>query len=348
MTLSRSHLSPPSLNSKTSTSTPLSYDLKVTPNFDTFTFEGDVSIELVVRKDQLVGDLKKQITLHSKELCYVSASYTISSSSAAISNDDTPAPAAVAAEEIRVNLKATTVTFCFPEEIPLDATSVVLSIQFSGFLNNQMAGFYRSKYTDIEGKEQWMASTQFEALDARRCFPCFDEPARKAVFGFTMTLPSHLHVFSNMPEKESISLSKTTKQVSFLDTPLMSTYLLAFCVGEFDCVQAQTNNGVLVKVYTPPGKSPSGTFALDCAVKCLDHYDAFFGSHYPLPKLDMVAIPEFVSCDGCFDQFCFGCVSLTLTLLCIFSLSLPTFILKGYGRHGELGFGHLPRSRSAD
>ena len=140
-----------------------------------------------------------------------------------------------------------------------------------------------------------MASTQFEALDARRAFPCVDEPARKAVFGLTMVVPADLHVFSNMPEKEVITLSKTKKQVSFLDTPKMSTYLLAFCVGEFDCVQAQTENGVLVKVYTPPGKSPSGIFALECATKCLDIYDAFFGCHYPLPKLDMVAIPEFVS-----------------------------------------------------
>ena len=152
----------------------------MTPNFDTFTFEGDISIELTVNKDQLVGDLKKQITLHSKELCYVTASFQADKA------------AAVAAEEIRVNLKATTVTFVFPEDIPATATTIVLSIQFSGFLNNQMAGFYRSKYTDIDGKEQWMASTQFEALDARRCFPCFDEPARKAVFGFAMTLPSHV------------------------------------------------------------------------------------------------------------------------------------------------------------
>jgi len=156
-----------------------------------------------------------------------------------------------------------------------------------------MAGFYRSKYTDIEGKEKIMASTQFEALDARRCFPCYDEPARKAVFGMTLVIPSNLLCFSNMPEKEVISVNKETKSVSFLDTPKMSTYLLAFCVGEFDCVQAQTQNGVLVKVYTPPGKSTSGTFALECATKCLDHYDSFFGCHYPLPKLDMVAIPEF-------------------------------------------------------
>ena len=73
----------------------------------------------------------------------------------------------------------------------------------------------------------------------------------------------------------------------------MSTYLVAFCVGEFDYVQAQTSHGVLVRVYTPPGKSDSGVFALDCATKCLGAYDDFFGTPYPLPKLDMVAIPEF-------------------------------------------------------
>ena len=267
----------------------------MTPNFDNFTFDGDVSISLTVNKELLTGDLKKQITLHAKELNFQSATFKV-----ADKDDEEMAKNAsdshhmhVVADEIRVNLKDTTATFCFPSEIPETARSIVLDISFSGYLNNQMAGFYRSKYTDIEGKEKFMASTQFEALDARRAFPCFDEPARKAVFGFTIVIPSHLHAFSNMPEKECISLSKDKKQISFLDTPKMSSYLLAYCVGEFDYVQAQTKNGVLIKVYTPPGKSTSGTFALDCATQCLDLYDEFFGCHYPLPKLDMVAIPEF-------------------------------------------------------
>jgi puromycin-sensitive aminopeptidase len=156
-----------------------------------------------------------------------------------------------------------------------------------------MAGFYRSSYTDIDGKPQVMASTQFESLDARRAFPCVDEPAAKAVFGLTLTIPSNRQCFSNMPESSVVSIDAKRKKVSFLDTPKMSTYLLAFCVGEFDYVQSQTSNGVLVKVYTPPGKSAMGTFALQCAVRALDAYDAFFQLHYPLPKLDMVAIPEF-------------------------------------------------------
>lgn len=145
-----------------------------------------------------------------------------------------------------------------------------------------------------------------------------------------------------MPEKENISLSKTSKTVSFLDTPKMSTYLLAFCVGEFDAVQAQTENGVLVKVYTPPGKSASGTFALDCAVKCLDYYDEFFGVPYPLPKLDMVAIPEFVSlcvllCDN-FYLFSWVFYFVASSSICV----ILSLCFKGYGSHGKLGFGYVP------
>jgi aminopeptidase N len=165
-----------------------------------------------------------------------------------------------------------------------------------GFLNNQMAGFYRSSYTDIEGNSKIMVSTQFESLDARRAFPCWDEPARKAIFGVTLNIPSNLECLSNMPESSRASLSKHQTAVTFLDSPKMSTYLLAFCIGEFDFLQAQTKHGVLIKVYTPPGKASSGQYALDCAVRSLDLYDDFFKVPYPLPKLDMVAIPEVRVC----------------------------------------------------
>ena len=172
----------------------------------------------------------------------------------------------------------------------------IVSIEYSGFLNNQMAGFYRSSYTNIHGETKIMASTQFESLDARRAFPCWDEPARKAVFGVTMIVSKHFDAFSNMPELSSKTLSGgTKKELTFMDSPIMSTYLLAFVIGEFDYVQAQTSHGVLVRVYTPPGKSDTGAFALDCATKSLDAYDDFFGIPYPLPKLDMVAIPEFAA-----------------------------------------------------
>jgi aminopeptidase N len=274
----------------------ISYDLSIQPDLEAFTFAGECVIECKVDPAKLVASSGKEITLHAKELAFLSAEYKISDQAPGddgVATGPSPARPVVKADEIRVNMAETTVTFVFATAIPPTASMLVLTISYVGILNNQMSGFYRSSYTDIDGKTKIMGSTQFEALDARRAFPCVDEPAVKAVFSVTLTVPSHLTCFSNMPEKSVVSLSRSLKRVSFLDSPLMSTYLLAFCVGEFDCVQQLTTGGVLVKVYTPPGKAGTGQFALDCAVRCLDHYDAFFQVPYPLPKLDMVAIPEF-------------------------------------------------------
>jgi aminopeptidase N len=178
------------------------------------------------------------------------------------------------------------VTFLFPESIPKSST-ITLTIDFAGCLNNQMAGFYRSHYKDTNGKDKIVASTQFEALDARRAFPCVDEPAAKATFCLTLVVPSDLECFSNMPESKRVTLENNPNkvEVSFLETPKMSTYLLAYCIGEFDYVQAQTQHGVLIKVYAPRGRAASCQYALDCGCKALDSFDNFFGVKYPLPKV---------------------------------------------------------------
>ena len=204
-----------------------------------------------------------------------------------------------------------------------------------------MAGFYRSTYKDVNGKEKIVASTQFEALDARRAFPCVDEPAAKATFVVTLVVPADLECFSNMPESKRITLGDSKVEISFLESPKMSTYLLAFCVGEFDFVQAQTEHGVLVKVYAPRGRSGSCQYALDCAVKSLDAYNDFFGVKYPLPKLDMVAIPEFVS--TLISILFLEVIDIYLTTLCLLSA-----ISSGHGCHGKLGIGDVSRCRFVD
>lgn len=265
---------------------------------ETFTFDGICKITFRIDATKFASTSSsgphKEIILHAKELLFQSAEYQV------VDGDSVAAAAVVCsskAEEIIVNVKETTVKFVFGQAIPTSAmennNKLVLAIVYKGFLNNQMAGFYRSSYTDMDGQTKIMASTQFEALDARRAFPCVDEPAAKAIFQVTMTIPSHLTCFSNMPELSRASLSRTKTCLRFMETPKMSTYLLAFCVGEFDFVQQKTAHGVLIRVYTPVGKSTSGLFALDCACRCLDAYDDFFHIPYPLPKLDMVAIPEF-------------------------------------------------------
>eukprot|EP00996_Jenningsia_fusiforme_P000137 NODE_1098_length_1706_cov_26.131563_g974_i0.p1 GENE.NODE_1098_length_1706_cov_26.131563_g974_i0~~NODE_1098_length_1706_cov_26.131563_g974_i0.p1 ORF type:complete len:547 (+),score=123.18 NODE_1098_length_1706_cov_26.131563_g974_i0:69-1643(+) len=253
---------------------PIKYNLSLTPDFDACNFDGTVAIEVDVKT------ATRTITVHAKQLSIKSASFVSS-------GGDVEQQAA----QILDHRKLTTVTFTFPEEIPTGSGK--LTIAFTGTLNDQMAGFYRSAYKDVKGQSKIMASTQLEALDARRCFPCWDEPAVKAVFSITLIVPQHLTAISNMPALSSKTLPGSKTELVFEDTPKMSTYLVAFCVGEFDFSQARTKDGVGIRVFAPPGKGSLTAFALRIAVQNLEFYNDFFESPYPLPKLDMIAITEF-------------------------------------------------------
>ncbi|ESW08851.1 hypothetical protein PHAVU_009G079500 [Phaseolus vulgaris] len=179
----------------------------------------------------------------------------------------------------------------FPQEIPVGLG--VLTIRFEGILNDRMKGFYRSTY-EYNGEKKTMAVTQFEPADARRCFPCWDEPACKATFKITLDVPSELVALSNMPVVEEIT-NGNLKTVSYQESPIMSTYLVAVVVGLFDYVEDHTSDGVKVRVYCQVGKANQGKFALDVAVKTLELYKSYFATPYSLPKLDMIAIPDFAA-----------------------------------------------------
>ncbi|XWS16195.1 hypothetical protein CRYUN_Cryun34aG0064300 [Craigia yunnanensis] len=167
----------------------------------------------------------------------------------------------------------------------------VLRIEFSGVLNEHLKGLYKCTYVD-KGVRKNMAVTQFEAVHARRCFPCWDEPALKATFKITLDLPSELIALSNMPIKDE-KITGNVKTVYFEESPIMSSYLVAVVVGLFDHIEETTADGIEVGVYCPVGKSGEGKFALEVAVKSLDIFTNYFSMPYPLPKLDMVAVPEF-------------------------------------------------------
>ncbi|XP_031251964.1 aminopeptidase M1-like isoform X1 [Pistacia vera] len=175
----------------------------------------------------------------------------------------------------------------------------VLGITFSGNLNDHLMGFYKCTYTDKEVKKN-MAVTQFEPVHARCCFPCWDEPALKATFKITLDAPSDLTALSNMPIIDE-KVNENVKTVYFEESPVMSTYLVAVVVGLFDHIEDITSHGVKVGVYCPVGKSDEGKYALEVAVKSLDIFTKFFSTPYPLPKLDMVAVPEFAA--GAMENF---------------------------------------------
>lgn len=253
------------------------YDLTISTNITgNYRYDGTVCMDVDVRKKGL-----KSLTLHSKELQITESSFKAKESGQEVKT-----------KEVRYDIKATTVTIEFENALPMGEGKI--EIEFVGQHNDQMAGFYRSGYTDREGNPAVMISTQFEPLDARRCFPCFDEPARKAIFKATLIVDDGLTALSNMPVESNTLLDDgKRRKFVFEKTPRMSTYLLAFCVGDFDYVEGVSGNGVPIRAYTPPGKKEMGHFALDVAIQALDMYDQTFKEAYPLPKLDMVAIPEF-------------------------------------------------------
>ncbi|KAI7997685.1 Aminopeptidase M1 [Camellia lanceoleosa] len=177
----------------------------------------------------------------------------------------------------------------FPQNLQLGLG--ILCIAFEGTLNDKMKGFYRSTYSHC-GEKKNMAVTQFEPADARRCFPCWDEPAFKATFKITLEVPSELTALSNMPAVDE-NVDGKIKTIHYQESPIMSTYLVAVGIGLFDFVEDHTSDGIKVRVYCPVGKANQGKFALDVAVKTLGLYKSYFAVPYSLPKLDMVAIPDF-------------------------------------------------------
>nr|POE63591.1 aminopeptidase 2 [Quercus suber] len=259
---------------------PLHYDLTLEPDLEKFTYEGHVTIELDVVEDT------KSISLNTFEIDILetkvtSGSNTISSSPKISYNDDTQ-----------------TTKVEFDQTIPA-GSKATLYHKFTGTLNNNMAGFYRSSYKTESGEEKYMATTQMEATDARRAFPCFDEPALKASFTVTLIADDNLTCLSNMDvsgEKtvDSQMAGKKRKAVSFNKTPLMSTYLLAFIVGELKVYEDTTTFRLPVRVYCTPDKNiEHGKFSAELGARTLAFYEQEFASEFPLPKMDMVAIPDF-------------------------------------------------------
>lgn len=171
----------------------------------------------------------------------------------------------------------------------------VLELTFDGVLSDKMKGFYRSKYQAPDGQERYAAVTQFEPTDARRCFPCWDEPALKATFDMTLIVPKDRVALSNTNEvsNKADPNDSNLKVVKFATTPIMSTYLVAIVVGEFEFIEGKTSEGLQVRVFTPVGKTEQGVFALDVATKAVPFYSGYFGIPYPLPKLDLIAIADF-------------------------------------------------------
>lgn len=199
--------------------------------------------------------------------------------------------------EILTNSQKETVEFKLPSEIDPSLNSIQLLIHYNGIIRTDMGGFYTSNYKNEKGETKYILATQFESTDARSAFPCFDEPNCKASFSISIEASNDLQVLSNMPLEKEVE-SGNTKIFKFAKTPKMSTYLVAWAIGQFEYVEiktARTYNGsqLPIRVYTIPGQSNTGLYALQTAQSAVDYLSTIFDIDYPLPKLDLLAVPQF-------------------------------------------------------
>lgn len=254
---------------------PERYELTLAPDLANWTFTGEEKISIDVREPV------REIVLNAVELELQSVELRFADGKVL------PGRPSLDAENEQATLG-------FNENVPPGRHE--LQIKFSGILNDKLHGFYRSTYKDEDGQERRLASTQFESTDARRAFPCWDEPACKAVYQVTLVVDEKFAAISNARVLRETALPETgKKRVVFADTIKMSTYLVAFIVGEFEAAEPAMVDHAPLRVWAVVGKKHLGGFAIDIGKFSLEHFSRYYDIPYPGDKLDLIAIPDFAS-----------------------------------------------------
>jgi puromycin-sensitive aminopeptidase len=258
---------------------PTRYNLRLEPDLAAFTFIGAETITVTVKEPTA------ELLLNAAELEILEA--TIESGDGASGSKRASHRATVELDESSERCRLT-----FPA--PLAPGTWRLRLSFKGILNDKLRGFYRSAYKDPEGRTHVLAATQFEATDARRAFPCWDEPAFKAVFAATLVIDPQLTAVSNTAIK-SERTERDKKVVQFHDTIRMSTYLVAFVVGRLEATEPVPVGKIPLRVWCVPGKRHLAAIGLEIGAFSLKFFEDYYGVNYPSDKLDLLAIPDFAS-----------------------------------------------------
>ncbi|XP_066509399.1 leucyl-cystinyl aminopeptidase-like [Hoplias malabaricus] len=271
---------------------PIHYNISLQPNLTTMTFQGSVSIRIMVLQET------KRVVLHSSDMMIHDATF-----------ENKPVTILEYKPWQQIAIK-------FSDE--LQKGQYVLNIEYSANLSNSYDGFYNSSYIDTSGIKRVLAATQFEPLAARKAFPCFDEPAFKASFLIKIKREPEYISLSNMPKVSSTKLPNGLFEDEFEKTVNMSTYLVAFVVANFSSVSRNVSD-TLVSVYAVPDKKDQVLYALDTVSKLLQFYNSFFEIPYPLRKLDLVGIPDFLA--GAMENW--GLITFRETTLLVGNHSSP-------------------------
>jgi aminopeptidase N len=246
---------------------PTDYAVRFVPDIDKMAFAGTETIKLNARSRV------HQLILNALELKIEAAS---------IDGKELPT------SSIKTDTKNELLTLDLPSELAIGGHT--LALRFTGKINEQGQGLFYMRYQEQgSGARKVMLGTQFEATDARRFFPCWDEPSFRARFQLTAVVPENWLAASNMPIQDEKKIAGG-KEVRFAATPPMSSYLNVFVTGELDFIESRIGSTQL-RVITTKGKAEMGRYALDASAQILQYYNDYFGVAYPLPKLDQIALP---------------------------------------------------------
>ena len=267
------------------------YELTLTPDLAAASFAGEERVTVDVLEPV------SQIVLNAIELDILTAEFTSDDGQAALAGS-------ISYDKVEERVAI---------ELSEEATAGRwhLHLTFTGVLNDKLHGFYRSTFKALDGTEQVIATTQFEATDARRAFPCWDEPDFKASFAVTLIVDDGLTAISNGPVVEDEDLGNGKRQVRFAETMKMSTYLVAFVIGPFVLTDPVDVDGIPLRVACIPGREHLTAYALDAGAAALRFFSRYFGIPYPAAKLDHIAIPDFAF--GAMENL--GCVTYRETAL---------------------------------
>ncbi len=243
---------------------PVQYAIDLTPDLDKLAFSGSELVDI-------------EVTEPTTRLMLNAVDLTIEA--AAVDGE--------AASEIASHVEAQTVTFDFPH--PIAAGRHQLRVAFAGRINRFARGLFYVDYPAPDGRRR-MISSHLEPADARRIFPGWDEPAFKASIALTVTVPQAFMAVSNMPVASSEPAGENRKRVTFRSTPRMSSYLFVLTAGDLERITADVD-GVTVGVVATRGNGEHGRYALKSAGDLLRYFNDYFGAAYPLPKLDLIAVP---------------------------------------------------------
>jgi aminopeptidase N len=283
---------------------PESYQLYLHPDREAARFTGHVTLT-----GQKTGRPNFRLTLHQKGLKVTKATVRSNGKKGEQELTVDRISSHKSYEEVRIHTK---------EQIYPGSYTIYL--EFNGQITEPMSGIYPCSF-EVEGNKKLLIATQFESHHAREVFPCVDEPEAKATFAVTLTTPKGETVVANTPAINA-TVEGDNVTTSFENTPIMSTYLLAFVYGEMGYKEAKTARGTTVRTYATPDNVDFTDFALETAVKSLEFYEDYFGIAYPLPKADLIALPDFAS--GAMENW--GCITFREQCLLVDpkNTSLPT------------------------